>query len=301
MGRQVVIRLAVLGGLLGCSTTDDGASVACVVDDAGTPCPEFTCENRQCGTDSSGRSCGTCPEGRACTAEGHCACADPRFAGPNCDRCVNQLFGGAACDRCLTPQEFEAGELPAGARLDQTEVTVAAYAECVAAGGCTPGGQAPDCNWGVAGREQHPINCVDWYQAEAYCLWSGARLPTRREWKWFATNHETTAEPWGDAEANCDLAVMDDGVTGCGLKSTWPVCSKPQGNTVDGHCDLVGNVWEWTATGNNETSPYPMCGIRRAYMGGSWFIDVSRLSVEAEYIDVTKLSLSQLGFRCLKE
>src|SRR5262249_6403311 len=71
-------------------------------------------------------------------------------------------------------------------RIDRTEVTVARYSACVAAGACGTEGltmpywngreqpkEAAFCNWGHQGREKHPINCLTWAQAQAYCAWSG--------------------------------------------------------------------------------------------------------------------------------
>ena len=76
--------------------------------------------------------------------------------------------------------------------LDATEVTVSAYGECVTAGACTTEGlvltsELGDyCNWGKSSRGNHPINCVSWHQAEAYCRWAGKRLPTEVEWEYAA-------------------------------------------------------------------------------------------------------------------
>ncbi|MBM4376963.1 MAG: SUMF1/EgtB/PvdO family nonheme iron enzyme, partial [Deltaproteobacteria bacterium] len=74
--------------------------------------------------------------------------------------------------------------------MDRTEVTTAAYAACVSAGKCTrahTGSVFASCNAGVSGRENHPINCVDRNQADAYCQAQGLRLPTEEEWEYAAT------------------------------------------------------------------------------------------------------------------
>jgi hypothetical protein len=180
-----------------------------------------------------------------------------------------------------------------GGTLDQTEVTVSAYAMCDDPG-CTAPVIGTWCNWGVAGREQHPVNCVDWYQATAYCAWSGGRLPTEAEWEFAATNAGTTTEPWGSGAATCSVAIMNDGsgTDGCGQDRTWPVCSKPAGNTKAGHCDLAGNVWEWTSTES---------GSIRVFRGGGWLFDSSGVGAAARLVFAPSGRDSNLGFRCLRD
>jgi serine/threonine protein kinase len=66
--------------------------------------------------------------------------------------------------------------------IDKTEVTVAAYARCVAAGKCSaPFDGHYVCNGNRTDRQNEPVNCVDWNRATAYCTWLGRRLPTMTE------------------------------------------------------------------------------------------------------------------------
>lgn len=141
--------------------------------------------------------------------------------------------------------------------MTKTEVTLAQFDACVAAGVCW---YAPDaarrkyCNTKLKILADHPINCVDWYQAAAYCAWVGGRLPTEAEWEYAARSGGKDQDaPWGDAPASCELAVVDEKPGfNCGKwkskgpMGTSPVCSRPAGNSDQGVCDLLGNVIEWT-------------------------------------------------------
>jgi len=135
-------------------------------------------------------------------------------------------------------------------QMAKTEVTVEQYAACVKAGRCRePGMKANEfavCNWGVAGREKHPINCIDIGEAQDFASWVGGRLPTSAEWEYAARSAgRDWVYPWGSDDPSCERAVMNDGGAGCGRQSTWPVCSKPKGGTLQGLCDMAGNVREW--------------------------------------------------------
>ncbi len=163
--------------------------------------------------------------------------------------------------------------------IDKHEVTVAEYQGCVNAGGCNEPNTGKYCNWGQSGREDHPINCVNWNQAQTYCRWAGKRLPTEAEWEKAARGTDGRKYPWGNETATFQYAVMSDGGDGCGRNSTWPVCSKPQGNSPYGLCDMAGNVVEWVedwyegnyyqgSAANNPTGP--STGKDRVLRGGSW-------------------------------
>jgi formylglycine-generating enzyme required for sulfatase activity len=136
----------------------------------------------------------------------------------------------------------------AGFCLDLTEVTAEAYAACVAQGRCTAAGLSEPnrqgrerCNAGVKGRGQHPINCVGWAQAGAYCKAQGKRLPAEAEWELAARGGGAKANrfPWGDAEPVGQLCWRR------AEQGTCPVGSHPQGDSALGFKDLAGNVEEW--------------------------------------------------------
>jgi len=167
--------------------------------------------------------------------------------------------------------------------MDETEVTVAEYAACELAGACTPPADSGNCNWMVVGRDDHPVNCVTWFQAEDYCGWvqsATKRLPTEAEWEKAARSTDAREYPWGDAPApSCTHVVMNEGGGGCGLGSMWEVGSKPLGDSRYGSHDMAGNVWEWVAdwyasgydSMETDNPSGPALGSSRVLRGGSWY------------------------------
>lgn len=185
--------------------------------------------------------------------------------------------------------------------MDETPVTVAQYREAVEAGACTP----PDgvdknkwSNWGVVGRENHPVNCVDWRQACAYAKWAGKRLPNEEEWEWAARGgDEARLYPWGNEKPSNQLCWNGKG-NDLGEHNRWstsPVGSYPKGDSRHGLKDMAGNVYEWTSSFYTSTSK------GRVSRGGSWYSG-NPASVRASYrndISPTDCSYS-LGFRCVR-
>ena len=92
------------------------------------------------------------------------------------------------------------------------------------------------------------MNRITWDEAVTYSAWIGGRLPTEAEWEYAATSEGTPSiYSWGDDAPDCTLAVMqENGVDGCGQGGSVPVCSIVAGNTVQGLCDMTGNLVEWT-------------------------------------------------------
>jgi iron(II)-dependent oxidoreductase len=96
-----------------------------------------------------------------------------------------------------------------------------------------------------------PIMHVSWYEAEAYCRFAGRRLPTEAEWE-FAASLDPVSRmkrryPWGDDAWTTALANLEAGA----LAS---VHGYPRGDSAFGLRQMIGNVWEWTAS---TFLPYP--------------------------------------------
>lgn len=139
--------------------------------------------------------------------------------------------------------------------INRHEVSVAEYRHCVMSGHC----QTPHtfqrnkyCNYDAPGRDQHPINCINWLQAQNYCLRQGGRLPLEAEWEKAARGGSAARFPWGHADATCQQAIMDDNKTrgsvpgehdGCGEDRTWPRGSRAANRF--GLYDMQGGTAEW--------------------------------------------------------
>jgi formylglycine-generating enzyme required for sulfatase activity len=166
-----------------------------------------------------------------------------------------------------------------GFEIARTEVTVRQYRACVDAGVCTVPDTGRLCSWWEMGKEEHPVNCVDWNQARAFSRWVGGDLCTEAQWEYAArSGGKDRTYPWGDEQATCARAVVDDGNGfGCGKDRAWLVCSKEKGNTDQGLCDMAGNVWEWAqdfygpyAVGESTDSMGPDAGTSRVVRGSCW-------------------------------
>jgi formylglycine-generating enzyme required for sulfatase activity len=210
--------------------------------------------------------------------------------------------------------------------IDRTEVTVKSYAACVAAKTCVaPHVEvSPFCN--RDDRPDHPINCIDWSQAVAYCTWTGARLPTEAEWEGAARGTDGRLYPWGNEDPSAkrvnacgrecvafgkrvlkrEWPAMYDGDDG--WETTAPVGSFPAGASPFGALDMAGNVWEWTADWRGDyaaapsTNPRgPTTGTARINRGGGWHGHLAGdVRAVVRSADAPALRSNSIGFRCAR-
>jgi iron(II)-dependent oxidoreductase len=125
-----------------------------------------------------------------------------------------------------------------------------------------------------------PVCHVCWYEAEAYCNWAGARLPTEHEWEaaasWDPSTGTKRTYPWGDQaptplDANLDQLSFAAAQVGAYPRNLSPI----------GAYGMIGDVWEWTSSDfapwpGFQTYPYPEYSEvffgpdYKVLRGGSW-------------------------------
>jgi len=227
--------------------------------------------------------------------------------------------------------------------MDKTEVTAAAYLACSTRGECKRAGTSnrwegisakeqktydPLCTFDKEGRGDHPINCVDWANADRFCKANGKRLPTEAEWELAARGSDGRKYPWGDAAPTAkhlnacgtecvswlkkkNAMTAGDGflyAADDGHPTTAPVGSFPLGASKWGVDDIVGNVWEWVSdyfgsySADDLSNPTgPASGKERVIRGGSWngaYADWVRPSFR--YMSPPETRSHGIGFRCAK-
>lgn len=256
------------------------------------------------------------PDGTACQTNGGC--------GDQCGTMLDvpaSVFTMGTDDPNAGSDHKPAHEVTLSAyRIRKYQVTAGEYTACVLAGACTaPTWPSPGSAWnwekqgytyGAEGKEQHPINGVTHYQAEAYCAWAGQRLPTEAEWERAAGGGSLgLPHPWGSQPADCNLA--NTGGTGKHLnycvRATTPVGSYPHGVSPVGAMDMVGNVREWVldlysldgyqfCAGGCTNPTGAATGSRHVVRGVPWAHGVGQSSTTARASLESSDSLT--GFRC---
>ena len=162
-------------------------------------------------------------------------------------------------------------------------------------------------------QDDHPVVQVSWDDAQAYCEWAEARLPTEAEWEYAARGPEGRIYPWGDSfegerlnycDANCPREWKDSEYDD-GYALTAPVGSYPAGASWCGALDMAGNVWEWVAdwyddypSGRQVNPAGPSSSTYRVLRGGSWFDSRHGARSAFRYGDIPDNRFNVIGFRC---
>lgn len=189
----------------------------------------------------------------------------------------------------------------------------------------------PGANWrapegpgsGLGGRERHPVVHVSYEDALAYAAWAGKDLPSEAEWEYAArAGREPTTYAWGVQFMPRGRAMANtwqgrfpwENLDPPGRDRTTPVGRFPPNDW--GLLDLIGNVWEWTASPwtddhRGERGGDPACCApqtplgeqdRRVMKGGSHLCAPSycmRYRPAARQGQTVRSSTSHLGFRCI--
>jgi len=219
---------------------------------------------------------------------------------PACPPGMAELPGGKFWVGSRENEHFSADESPryltelAPFCLDETEVTVGAFGACVTSGDC----KTPEdhhkilCNFGRPEREAHPMNCIEWELASAFCAARGARLPTEVEFEYAARGGDRYLDyPWGKGSP--------DGQACWKQPMSCPVKTYAAG--AFGLFDVSGNVWEWT---DDWYGPYPFpppTGTAKVYRGGSFSRRFDKwMHTRLRERSRPRDAGAHLGFRCAK-
>jgi hypothetical protein len=195
-------------------------------------------------------------------------------AGPTLrDRAIdarNRLAGVRVNAKHNLPYVFIPNGFSSGFWIGQTEVTQQAFRAVMKS-------QPPERYPG----DDKPMHSVTWFEAQKFCELGGLRLPTEEEWE-RAARAGTTGEAYGDLDR---IAVYGRTDGPAGVKSKDP-------NNWQLY-DMLGNVWEWTASDFDSTS--------KVLRGGSWGSGPAIVRVSLRYGDVPALRSFYIGFRCAGE
>ena len=158
-------------------------------------------------------------------------------------------------------------------------------------------------------KPDYPVVGVNWYDATAYCEWTGKRLPTEAEWERAAKGPDGSLFPWGHT---IDATKANYGQN---VGKTMPVASYPDSVSNLGVHNLAGNVFEWVhdwydpnyflvspvfnPQGPSEGYNFANQGPVKVLKGGSWLTPHTSLRTGYRFWNQPENnSWVGLGFRC---
>ena len=188
--------------------------------------------------------------------------------------------------------------------IDRTEVTYGAYLAFVAATGHRRPISRYVKHFEKLNGPRQPAVYVSWDDAEAFCRYRGARLPTEAEWEKAARGPDGLLWPWGNQDKR---GVANTGNPDA-VEFTAPVASFPQDLSPFEVYDMAGNAMEWVADWYQEdaykdNAPNPKGpdnGFNKVIKGSSWGTigQETRLSIRLKI--VPDFRDTTIGFRCAK-
>lgn len=215
-----------------------------------------------------------------------------------------------------------------GFSIDRNEVTIGRYRSCVEAGACSPPlthdpatrETNPGCLYGRDELDKHPVNCVSWSQAAAFCAHAGGRLPTEAEWTRAARGPEARPYVWGEDWPPPEGTGNFADVTARTVHPHWAVLELVDGfsdvapvwagldESPEGVRNLAGNVREWVADiwgpalGGGRDPKGPSRGRYRVVRGASFGQSrQEELSASARSGYHPDSRSAHIGFRCAYE
>lgn len=191
--------------------------------------------------------------------------------------------------------------------IDVSEVTTAQYGAFL-----SKEKRALPWQWEAVDPLQHhdrPVIGVDWFDAEAYCRWRGARLPTEAEWEKAARGDDGRLFPWGNQSPTDGLANFGLGARFSYNQVLAPVQRYELGRSPYGLYQMAGNVGEWVAdwygahyyeTSATKNPLGPERGSFRVVRGGSWSDLPKYLLTYGRFKLPPETRNSYTGFRCAR-